>query len=165
MSEALPVTYLAKHGETAWSPSGQHTGRTDLPLTERDERNARALGARLRGLIFAKVLTSPLQRAARTWPALAPWLKSTPIWSNGTTANTKAAARPTSTRSARIGNCSATAVREENRRTRSVGGLIAWWAGCARSKATCWFFRTGIFCGCLPPAGSVTTRQAGGTSY
>jgi broad specificity phosphatase PhoE len=66
MSEALPVTYLAKHGETAWSPSGQHTGRTDLPLTERDERNARALGARLRGLIFAKVLTSPLQRAART---------------------------------------------------------------------------------------------------
>jgi broad specificity phosphatase PhoE len=66
MSEALPVVYLARHGETAWSLSGQHTGRTDLPLTERGERNARALGERLRGMTFAKVLTSPLQRAVRT---------------------------------------------------------------------------------------------------
>ena len=66
MSEALPVIWLARHGETAWSLSGQHTGLTDLPLTERGERNARQLGERLRGLIFAKVLTSPLQRAART---------------------------------------------------------------------------------------------------
>ena len=66
MAEALPVIYLARHGETAWSLSGQHTGRTDLPLTEGGERNARALGVRLRGLIFAKVFTSPLQRAART---------------------------------------------------------------------------------------------------
>ena len=66
MSELLSGVYLARHGETAWSLSGQHTGRTDLPLTERGERNARALGQRLRGLAFAKVLTSPLQRAART---------------------------------------------------------------------------------------------------
>jgi broad specificity phosphatase PhoE len=66
MSEALPVICLARHGETAWSLSGQHTGRTDLPLTERGERNARALGERLRGLTFAKVVTSPLQRAVRT---------------------------------------------------------------------------------------------------
>jgi broad specificity phosphatase PhoE len=66
MSESLPVVYLARHGETAWSLSGQHTGRTDLALTERGERNARALGGRLRGLAFAKVFTSPLQRAART---------------------------------------------------------------------------------------------------
>jgi broad specificity phosphatase PhoE len=66
MSETLPVIYLARHGETAWSLSGQHTGRTDLPLTERGERNARALGERLRGLEFAKVLTSPLRRAVRT---------------------------------------------------------------------------------------------------
>jgi len=66
MSESLSVVYLARHGETAWSLSGQHTGRTDLPLTERGERNARALGERLRGLTFAKVFTSPLQRAART---------------------------------------------------------------------------------------------------
>jgi len=66
MSELLSSVYLARHGETAWSLSGQHTGRTDLPLTERGERNARALGDRLRGLTFAKVFTSPLQRAART---------------------------------------------------------------------------------------------------
>lgn len=66
MSELLPGIYLARHGETAWSPSGQHTGRTDLPSTERGERNARALGKRLRGLTFAKVLTSPLKRSPQT---------------------------------------------------------------------------------------------------
>ena len=66
MTEPLPGVYLARHGETAWSLSGQHTGLTDLPLTERGERNARALGERLRGLTFAKVFTSPLRRAART---------------------------------------------------------------------------------------------------
>src|SRR5262249_27186882 len=58
--------YLARHGETAWSASGQHTGLTDLPLTPRGERNARQLEPRLRGLSFAKVFTSPLQRALRT---------------------------------------------------------------------------------------------------
>ncbi len=66
MSEILPMIYLARHGETAWSLTGQHTGLTDLPLTERGERNARRLGERLAGLAFAKVFTSPLQRAART---------------------------------------------------------------------------------------------------
>ena len=66
MSESLSVVYLARHGETAWSLSGQHTGRTDLPLTERGERNARALGERLRGLTVARVFTSPVQRAMRT---------------------------------------------------------------------------------------------------
>src|SRR6478736_2262289 len=66
MSERLPIVYLARHGETAWTLSGQHTGLTDLPLTERGERNARRLGERLRGLSFAKVFTSPLQRAKRT---------------------------------------------------------------------------------------------------
>ena len=66
MSNELPVIYLARHGETAWSLSGQHTGLTDLPLTERGEQNARALGQRLKGLNFVKVLTSPLQRARRT---------------------------------------------------------------------------------------------------
>jgi probable phosphoglycerate mutase len=66
MSGVLPKVYLVRHGETAWTRSGQHTGRTDIPLTERGERDARDLGARLRGLTFAKVLTSPLQRARRT---------------------------------------------------------------------------------------------------
>jgi probable phosphoglycerate mutase len=66
VNENLPVVYLARHGETAWSLSGQHTGLTDLPLTQRGERNARSLGERLKGLTFAAILTSPLQRAART---------------------------------------------------------------------------------------------------
>ena len=66
MSEVLPIIYLARHGETAWTLSGQHTGLTDLPLTERGERNARRLEERLRGVTFAKVFTSPLQRATRT---------------------------------------------------------------------------------------------------
>jgi len=66
MSEIFPVIYLARHGETAWSVTGQHTGLTDLPLSERGERNAARLGERLAGSVFAKVLTSPLQRATRT---------------------------------------------------------------------------------------------------
>jgi broad specificity phosphatase PhoE len=66
MSDSLPLIYLARHGETAWSLSGQHTGLTDLPLTKRGEENARALGKRMSGMNFAKVLTSPLQRASRT---------------------------------------------------------------------------------------------------
>jgi probable phosphoglycerate mutase len=66
MSQTLPVVYLARHGETAWSLSGQHTGLTDIPLTERGERNARQLANRLKGMTFVKVFTSPLQRAMRT---------------------------------------------------------------------------------------------------
>src|SRR5947209_17827077 len=66
MAQGLPAAYLARHGETAWRLSGQHTGLTDLPLTARGEENARRLGERLKGLAFAKVFTSPLQRARRT---------------------------------------------------------------------------------------------------
>src|SRR5713101_2262379 len=66
MRKALPIIQMARHGETAWSLTGQHTGLTDLPLTERGERNARRLGERLAGLVFAQVFTSPLQRAVRT---------------------------------------------------------------------------------------------------
>ena len=66
MTEALPVVYLARHGDTAWTASGQHTGLTDLPLTTTGEEHARKLGGRLKGLQFAKVFTSPLRRAAKT---------------------------------------------------------------------------------------------------
>jgi len=66
MSDALPVVYLARHGETAWTISRQHTGVTDLPLTARGEAEAVRLGERLEGLRLAAVLTSPLQRAVRT---------------------------------------------------------------------------------------------------
>lgn len=66
MPEALPLLYLARHGETAWSLTGRHTGRTDLPLTAQGEAQAQRLGRRLRGIAVAAVFTSPLQRAART---------------------------------------------------------------------------------------------------
>lgn len=61
-----PQLWLVRHGETAWSLSGAHTGRTDLPLTPEGERKAAALRPRLSGHDFKLVLTSPLQRARRT---------------------------------------------------------------------------------------------------
>jgi len=66
MTVMRPRLYLIRHGETAWSRSGQHTGRTDILLTEQGEKDARELGERLRAVRFNRVLTSPLQRARRT---------------------------------------------------------------------------------------------------
>ena len=66
MSQALPMVYLVRHGETAWTLTAQHTGRTDLALNVQGERQARAVGARLAGLRFDRILSSPLQRARRT---------------------------------------------------------------------------------------------------
>jgi broad specificity phosphatase PhoE len=61
-----PEVVLVRHGETEWTRSGQHTGRTDIPLTEAGRRAARAVGAALAGRRFAAVLTSPLGRAKET---------------------------------------------------------------------------------------------------
>ena len=58
--------YLARHGQTEWSLSGKHTGRSDIPLTSHGEHEAVLLGERLRGITFTHVLSSPLQRARRT---------------------------------------------------------------------------------------------------
>ena len=66
MNKNSPVVHLARHGETEWTITGQHTGLTDLLLTGRGECNARLLGERLNGMKFAKILTSPLRRAVRT---------------------------------------------------------------------------------------------------
>ncbi|TPK64341.1 histidine phosphatase family protein [Mesorhizobium sp. B2-4-15] len=66
MSSALPQIHLVRHGETAWSLSGQHTGRTDMPLTPAGEAAARALADRLNGLSFSAVWSSPSQRAFNT---------------------------------------------------------------------------------------------------
>ncbi len=61
-----PRVYLVRHGETEWSISGRHTGRTDIPLTDQGERDARKLGDRLRASTFTRVFTSPMQRAQQT---------------------------------------------------------------------------------------------------
>jgi broad specificity phosphatase PhoE len=66
MNQLLQSVYLARHGETAWTVSSQHTGRTDLPLTEHGEREAKELCKRLASLPFEAVLVSPLKRAVRT---------------------------------------------------------------------------------------------------
>jgi probable phosphoglycerate mutase len=66
MDASLPRIFLARHGETAWSASGQHTSVTDLPLTERGERSAALLVGRLAGMHFDRVMCSPLLRARRT---------------------------------------------------------------------------------------------------
>lgn len=60
------MIWLIRHGETEWSLSGAHTGRTDIPLTARGEEKARAIGTRLANIDFDMILTSPLQRAKRT---------------------------------------------------------------------------------------------------
>jgi probable phosphoglycerate mutase len=59
-------TWLARHGETEWSAADRHTGRTDLPLTDRGHAQARALRAPLAGAVFDRVLCSPLLRARQT---------------------------------------------------------------------------------------------------
>jgi broad specificity phosphatase PhoE len=65
MSTPLQI-YFVRHGETAWSLTGQHTGHTDLPLTPHGESSARELASRLAGITFAHVLTSPRLRARMT---------------------------------------------------------------------------------------------------
>ena len=64
--QELPLVYLVRHGETAWSLSGQHTGLTDLPLTPVGERNAEKLQDALKRVTFTRVFSSPLRRAWRT---------------------------------------------------------------------------------------------------
>src|SRR5262249_6230345 len=63
---SFPNVCIVRHGETAWSMSGRHTGLTDVPLTSRGEEDARAIASRLSGTAFSRVFTSPLQRARRT---------------------------------------------------------------------------------------------------
>jgi broad specificity phosphatase PhoE len=66
MNGAPAKLYCIRHGETAWSLSGQHTGHTDLPLTERGEQQAGRLVPWLGAISFTHVFTSPLLRARRT---------------------------------------------------------------------------------------------------
>ena len=76
--------WLVRHGETAWSVSGRHTSRSDVPLTATGEQEARNLSGALGAHSFQLVLSSPRQRAGAplSWPATAP--KSTTTWPSGT---------------------------------------------------------------------------------
>jgi len=119
---SLPEVYLARHGETAWTITGQHTGRTDIPLTARGEQNALSLRQRLNGVTFAKVLVSPLARARRTCELagfgdtgeVAPELQE---WDYG---DYEAGAPPTSAKSGPAGISSAMAAPVVSRWRRSV---------------------------------------------
>jgi len=66
MESPIKKIYLIRHAETEWSLSGQHTGRTDIPLTPKGEQDAVSIKKRLEGHSFTKVLCSPLQRALKT---------------------------------------------------------------------------------------------------
>ena len=66
MSSKFPEIHLVRHGETAWSASGKHTGRTDIPLTPAGQEAARGIALRLQGLTFQAVWSSPSQRARET---------------------------------------------------------------------------------------------------
>ena len=147
MNETLPVVYLARHGETAWSLSGQHTGLTDLPLTDRGKRNAHKLGEQLRGRCFARVFTSPLRRVARTcelagFGAQANIDRDLLEWNYGQYEGRRTAEiradRP-DWQLFRDGCPGGESPAELER------GLIAWLIVCARSKATFCFFRVGTF--------------------
>lgn len=66
MRSDLPRLFLTRHGDTAWTDSRKHTGRTDIPLNEAGEARARQIGGRLRRYAFARVFSSPLRRASKT---------------------------------------------------------------------------------------------------
>ena len=147
MSDPLPLTYLARHGETAWTISRQHTGTTDLPLTAQGEAEALGLGKRLEGLAFAAVLTSPLQRAVRTcelagFGSMAKVEPDLMEWNYG----------------AYEGRTSAEIHAERpdwqlfrdgcpggSRRTRSGRGPTGWYAGCGPSRGTRLLFSSAHF--------------------
>jgi hypothetical protein len=135
MEKALPEIYLARHGETEWSMTGQHTGRTDIPLTARGERNALSLGERLNGMAFAKVLVSPRSRK------------------NGITAGMRADAPPTSARSSPIGICSATAVPAGSRSKPSAAVPTGSSPDYERSMTASWSAAMAICCASWQRAG------------
>ena len=147
---SLQIVYLARHGETAWTLSGQHTGLTDLPLTEHGEQNAIHLGERLKGLAFAKVLTSPLQRARRTcelagFGAVAEIDPDLVEWNYGEYEGLTSAQVQSSDRT---GSSFATDVPAARQSRRLAPVPIGSLRGCAEFKGTCCCFPADTSCGC-----------------
>ena len=148
--------FLIRHGETEWSLTGQHTGRTDLPLTANGENRAAQLHERLQGIQFARVLTSPLQRARRTcelagFGATARLEPDLQEWNYGDyEGRTTLKSAPASG----MEMYSWTVVRKANRWSRSPGGRTACWPVSARRKGRSRCFRTDTCYGCWRCAGS-----------
>lgn len=120
MGESLPTVYFARHGETAWSLTGQHSGLSDLPLIERGQRTAQQLAEVSRGWLSQRCS----QALCSAHATLANWLASErlleliPTWSNGITVNMRGAAPVTSVWSAPLGSCFATVAPEASRHSR-----------------------------------------------
>ena len=85
------LLFLVRHGQTAWSRTGRHTGRTDIPLEPEGRAEAEAVGRLLAGHDFALVLTSPLSGPSRpaSWPGSGTGPKSSTTWPSGTTGTTR----------------------------------------------------------------------------
>jgi broad specificity phosphatase PhoE len=147
MGAVLQIICLAGHGGTAWSLSGQHTGLTDLLLTEHGELNAQSLGRRLRGFAFTKVLTSPLRRAVRTCE-LAGFGTEVEADRNLLEWNYVQYERRKPSRfanSVRAGNCFATVVPTEKHRIRSAFGPTESWTSVRNFRGNVLFFSSGHF--------------------
>ena len=150
MPSELPRLFLARHGDTAWTDSRQHTGRTDLPLNERGEERARQLGERLRRFSFARVFTSPL--AARLEDVRAGRLRG---GRDGRSGPGRVGLRPLRgdadqghpEGATRLGAVPRRLPRTANRRGTSPPGPTASSPGCGASRGTCWRSRAGTSSG------------------
>ena len=149
MENELPIVYIARHGETAWSLSGQHTGLTDLPLTEFGERTLGNSLNVLRDCFWQRCLRVHCsERAAHAnWPGMVPSRRSIPTLLSGITANLRAAAASTSVPNVRTGTCSETVVQEAKRRSRSAPGRTELLAECGGFPGTYCFSRAVISSG------------------
>lgn len=121
MNNALPVTYVARHGETAWTITGQHTGLTDLPLTTHKEKTMReglAAGSRAWNSRQCLAARCSARSGHVNWLDSGRWRQSTAIWSSGITELLKASRRRRFVSSARIGSCFAMAAPVANHQRR-----------------------------------------------